>query len=157
MTCSLSVFNNTETSSIIEIANPDFEIPVLEDDTIINSADVTNPVTSWNIYDPTGLIARADTTSDNYADIGTWNPPFAAYPNGAAGGNNVAFTYIPTASGEPNQVGEGFTGISQTLDTVVTDNFFPFKRLSLFQLLVYYNQSSGLSNLICERAEINLK
>jgi Ca2+-binding RTX toxin-like protein len=44
MTRTLPVASSTGSPSIIEIANPGFEIPVLEDDTIINSADVTNPV-----------------------------------------------------------------------------------------------------------------
>jgi Ca2+-binding RTX toxin-like protein len=110
--------------SYVYINNPGFETPILGDDVTTTSSNLVNPVAGWNIYDPTGVIARADTTSttDIFASVGTWNPPTDAYPNGASQGNNVAYSYIPTYAGGANQVGEGFAGISQTLNTVVAAN-----------------------------------
>jgi hypothetical protein len=64
----------------ITIVNANFETPILSDDTIITFATVANPIPGWTLYDPTGIITRADITAENYADVGTWNPPQAAYP-----------------------------------------------------------------------------
>ncbi len=101
----------------IAINNANFSNPVLapgqHTDQLNSTGIVSNPpVPGWTIYDPSGVIASANTTTNSDL-VGVGNPLPAALNVPPPG--NVALFYLP-------DVNKGVVGLSQTLTSSLQAN-----------------------------------
>ena len=99
---------SSNNSSSVEIINPGFEEPTLEDGEFTLTSEDTE-IPGWTLYNPDSLDVDLA-----LADAGAWNPPEEQYPNGIPGGDNVGYTFV-----DSSLLGTGEIGLQQTTEELL--------------------------------------
>ena len=100
---------SSDNSSSVEIINPGFEEPTLEDGEFTLTSEDTE-IPGWTLYNPDSLDVDLDV-----ADAGAWNPSEEQYPDGIPGGENVGYTFV-----DSSLVGTGEIGLQQRTEESLT-------------------------------------
>jgi hypothetical protein len=134
----------------LSIANAGFEEPIVGEGEFTDKLHFVfgqytgAPVPGWEIYDPNGILASftaPEPTTQDFANVGVWNPGIESYSGEAPEGKNVGFVYMPTYAPTLVSIGSGSAGLSQTLSSSLSAN-------TLYTLQVEVGNTGGVFGTI---------